>query len=532
MILARILIYGSLALGMGVFLSSSGAEKNGGVTVEVRLVDAETGETVPGVVQAEKPDGSLVELENLISRGEGVQNYPDIDRWWVLAQPASVSLPREKLILRGFSGLETEIGEVTVDLLKDSPKSVRLPVRRFYKARQQGWQNANTHVHLQRIDRDESDKYLVDVATADGLDLVFVSYLERAEADVYYITNRYSPEELRALSTGDVLFGNGEEHRHNFGAGGEGFGHVMLLNIPKLVYPVSIGPGISKTGTDGIPLSRGIERAREMGGSVIWCHNAWGLEDIPSWLAGTLHANNIFDGGTHGSFEHSFYQYLNLGIGVPFSTGTDWFIYDFSRVYVPADQRLSPEQWLQRLREGRSYITNGPFLTFDVNGTGPGETLDLSAGNTVTVRGSAQGRVDFQRLELVWNGKVIQTVNSHKEAGHYEAALRHQFKVKEPGWLALRIPPPPWEAAEKNNHPRNEYGRDLFGHTSAVFVDVGNKRIFNVETARALIEELERSRKVIAENALFADDSERRDIDAIYKEALNDLKQRIAAHED
>jgi hypothetical protein len=306
----------------------------------------------------------------------------------------------------------------------------------------------------------------------------------------------------------------------------------MLLNIPELVYPVSIGPGISKTGTDGIPLRRGIERAREMEGSVIWCHNAWGLEDIPSWLAGTLHANNIFDGGTHGSFKHSFYRYLNLGIKVPFSTGTDWFIYDFSRVYVPADKRLSAEQWLRQLRAGKSFITNGPFLTFDVNGAGPGQTVDLSKGNMVTARGSAKGRVDFRRLELVWNGEVIETVNSEPEAGHFRAELRHQFKADEPGWLALRTPPPPLEVSEKNNHPKNEYGRDLFGHTSAVFVDVDNKRIFKAETARILVEELERSRKMIADNAVFADDTERRDIQAIYKEALRDLKQRLEAHEN
>src|SRR5690606_32444288 len=200
------------------------------------------------------------------------------------------------------------------------------------------------------------------VGRADGLDLVYVSYLERAVADVEYTTNRYSRAELQALSGPHVHFDHGEEHRHNFGGGGEGYGHVMLLAIPELVYPVSIGPGIAKTGTDGLPLRRGIERARDIGGTVIWCHNAWGLEDIPSWISGKLEANNIFDGGTHGSYEHSFYRYLDVGIKVPFSTGTDWFIYDFSRVYVPSDNRPTSEEWLDQLAAGRSYITNGPLL--------------------------------------------------------------------------------------------------------------------------------------------------------------------------
>lgn len=197
---------------------------------------------------------------------------------------------------------------------------------------------------------------------------------------------------------------------------------------------------------------------------------------------------------------------------------------------MPADKRLSAEAWLEQLRRGRSYITNGPFVEFKANGIGPGATLDLSSGNLVTVSAAATGREDFQRLELIWNGKVIETVDSRAEAGHFRAELRHQFKAAQPGWLALRTPPPLLEKSEDGDHPKNEYGRDLFGHTSAVFVDVDNRHIFNAETARNLIEELERSRQVIAANALFADESERKNMDAIYQEALNDLKQRIQSH--
>ena len=49
-----------------------------------------------------------------------------------------------------------------------------------------------------------------------------------------------------------------------------------------------------------MPLKAGIEKAQSFGSKIIWCHNQWGLEDIPSWVMGRLHANNIFDGGTHG----------------------------------------------------------------------------------------------------------------------------------------------------------------------------------------------------------------------------------------
>ena len=122
-------------------------------------------------------------------------------------------------------------------------------------------------------------------------------------------------------------------------------------------------------GTDGIPLQHGIKEAHRDGASVLWCHNAFGLEDLPNWMAGLLDAQNIFDGGNHGSYRDTFYRYLNLGMKVPFSTGTDWFIFDFSRVYVAVEGELTSKKWLDQLAAGKTMITNGPFLELEVGKT-------------------------------------------------------------------------------------------------------------------------------------------------------------------
>jgi hypothetical protein len=98
---------------------------------------------------------------------------------------------------------------------------------------------------------------------------------------------------------------------------------------------------------------------------------------VPNWLAGRLDAQNIFDGGSHGGYEDSFYRYLNAGLRVPFSTGTDWFMYDFSRCYARVEGELTPETWLAALRAGRTFITNGPLLEFRVNDSGLGDTIAL-----------------------------------------------------------------------------------------------------------------------------------------------------------
>ena len=487
------------------------------------------GEEIPGIIQLLGSDGRRLEIAELVPRGIGVEADKAIHHWYVLPREMTLRVPQEKLTILGFSGLEFDQASRQLDLTGQQNQKITLDLKRFYRAKDQGWQSANTHVHLKRMGRKGADRYLVEVSEADGLDIVFVSYLERVNDDLEYTTNKYTPEDFDRLSTDRVTFDHGEEHRHNFTGFNEGYGHVMLLNLQDLILPASLGPGITGKGTDGVPLKVGIERAREQDSKVIWCHNKWGLEDVPSWLAGRLHANNIFDGGTHGSYKHSFYRYLNAGIKVPFSTGTDWFIYDFSRVYVPTDKKLSPDQWLDELSAGKSYITNGPLLEFSINEQGLGETVSLKQAGQVKVQAKALGRNDFERIELVRNGEVIRLSKSQPKAGHYEAVLELELFVEEPCWLALRTPPPtaPRDAEFSKPTPPNDYGQEIFSHTSAIFVDVAGQHVQQKVALADLKDEVLRNVELIKQHAQFANDDETQLILGVYEQAIQALDKRI-----
>ncbi|MDA0660282.1 MAG: CehA/McbA family metallohydrolase [Planctomycetota bacterium] len=524
--------------------------------VLLELIDQETGATLPGVIRVRDESGKLVPLDGLMERGLGIPEELPIHDWYVLPKPTYVELPRSKLIVEGFSGLETELGRVTLDLRErtESAQETKLPLRRFYDAHAKGLQNANTHVHLKKIGLADSQRYMVDVARSDGLEIVYISYLERAEEDLEYTSNKYSKDDIDQLTRRSfdaarshththphqhrhaTEFDNGEEHRHNFEGFNEGYGHVMFLRIPEWIQPVSIGPGITQKGTDSPPLSQGIQLARQMGTTVIWCHNRWGMEDIPNWLAGHLHANNIFDGGTRGSYKHSFYRYLNAGLKVPFSTGTDWFIYDFSRVYIVADpgtitseKYLNSEEWLAYLARGRSFITNGPILEFTVNGQQLGDTVQLAQAGKVHITGRAVGRQDFSRIELIRNGNIVDAKPSRATDGHFEARLDVDLVIDKPCWLALRTPAPsdPEYPEFQRKTPLNEYGRELFSHTSAIYVDIDGRKVFEIPAAEDLIREMVDNQKFIQSKGTFADDQERAMVMRVYDEGISTMKARI-----
>jgi hypothetical protein len=515
------------ALPLALLALSFHPQERCALTIE--LVDASTGAPLWGIVRVETAKGEPVRLEGLLSRGLGIAAKEPITKWSVLPERATVFLPREALRIEALHGLDRKLAKLDVDLAGKAAEKATLRLERFYDAAKTGYRNANTHLHLMKIPREEADRYLREVPRADGLELVFLSYLERADDDTTYISNRYTDQDLVELSKTGVLFGNGEEHRHNFKPYEEGYGHVMFLEIKKLIQPVSIGPGITKAGTDAPPLQPGIDEARRQGATVVWCHNTFGLEDIPNLVTGRLHAMNIFDGGTHGSFRHTFYRYLNAALKVPFSTGTDWFIYDYSRVYARMPAITRPSDFLENLKAGRTYITNGPFLEFKVNGKEAGETARLKNGARVHATGRVVGRVDFRRVELVRNGAVVRWTASSPKEGVFEAAIDDMVDVTEPCWFALRIPPPPVKDDPEFQEavPLNELGQPLFGHTSAVYVEIDGLTPARAKAVKELLEEVERNKAKLLESAVFKDDAERAQVLKVYDDGAAALRKLL-----
>jgi hypothetical protein len=289
---------------------------------------------------------------------------------------------------------------------------------------------------------------------------------------------------------------------------------VLLLNINRLIVPVSIGPGITGGGHDGVPLRPGLDEAHRQGGTAIWAHNGWGFEDVPNFATGRPDALNIFDGGSHGTYEDSFYHFLNAGLRVPFSTGTDWFIDDLNRVYANVRGALTIRSWLDALKAGRSFITNGPLFEFRVGNTEVGGTLPLSSPGEVRINGRVTGRQNFGKLQLVRNGRVIDEIAAVPSSTHFEATLDRAMDITEPCWLALRV----------SSTARSEYGRELFGHTSPVYVTVGGASVRIQQDVEWLIKDMEQAIETIGARGSFAMPSDRERVLAVYREGIAALR--------
>ncbi len=126
-----------------------------------------------------------------------------------------------------------------------------------------------------------------------------------------------------------------------------------------------------------------------------------------------------------------YYRYLNLGFPLPPSAGSASGVLPnpvgYNRVYVHLDEPFTVEAFYRNLRQGRSFVTNGPMLFLDSLAL-PGDKIQL------TVDAVARGPLD--RIEIVANGKVIETFRAPEGKTEFHTTMEMQEGPYS--WVAAR----------------------------------------------------------------------------------------------
>jgi len=265
-------------------------------------------------------------------------------------------------------------------------------------------------------------------------------------------------------------------------------------------------------GSTILPRRRMTARSKRL--TSIWCHNSLGFEDVPSAVTGRLDAMNVFDGSRSGKYEDNYYRYLNIGLKMPLSTGTDWFMYDWSRVYAEVRGKLTIASWLDAVKAGRCQVTNGPLLSLTIDGKKVGAVIELTEAKTLKIEGFGVSRHGLQKLQLIRNGKVIKTqVAGGKESSG--AKILTTVRVEEPAWFALRV----------ESDAKNEFGKPLYAHTSPIYLNFKGKGVFEVDSAVALLKQVEEGQGTIRTKGKFSSPDASKKLLAVYDEAAQNLRE-------
>ena len=413
-----------------------------------RILDRESGRALEARVHVRASTGEVHTPPDAIRKVGPGESFFYADGSFAVEVPRG---PAEIVVERGT---EYRPLRVPVDVPASGAVDLDLPLERWIRLPEEGWYAGNTHVHYDETETRAAERLRADPRVED-LPVFVVSRLQRR--DLAYASNVF-PIGRHALSTRKHVIDVGEETRHNITQRGEGYGHLMLINLRSLVEPLSRGLLVDDASPDYPPLVDACDEARGQGGVALWCHNGIGMEAPVAAALGRLDGLNLFDPYWMDPEYDIWYALLNCGMVLPASTGSDWFVCSSNRVYVDVDGDFSYESWLDGLRAGRTLITDGPILRLRVDGAGP----------STTPRGAGQGTRSAQ-VEVEWAGvqpldaiEVLrdgEVAHSHEiPSGELSGVVRLPVDVAEAGWLAARA----------RGRARTSYGHTQWAHTSPV----------------------------------------------------------------
>jgi hypothetical protein len=148
----------------------------------------------------------------------------------------------------------------------------------------------------------------------------------------------------------------------------------------------------------------------------------------------------------HKSTAEIWYRLLNCGFHLPTGSGSDGMAnyaslrgpVGLNRVYadVPPGP-LNIDVWLNSLKQGHTFATNGPLLGFTLGGRPLGGELKLPAGeNKLKFTAWLRSYVPVEHLQVVCNGEVVKDLKL--SADRQSADIEDTIPISRSGWCLLR----------------------------------------------------------------------------------------------
>jgi len=194
------------------------------------------------------------------------------------------------------------------------------------------------------------------------------------------------------------------------------------------------------------------------------------------------------------------YKLLNLGFKLPAGGGTDATTnyaapirgqVGFDRVYVwNPGSTTTIDLFMDELRQGRTFATNGPLIEFKLGGEMVGSEIKFGTPQTsVPFSVKLRSIVPMDHLEIVCNGKVVKTLPT--DAVKESADITGTLPLQESGWCVLRA----W--SERAEYPvMDNYS---YATTSPVYVTIGGKRAYSRKDAEYFVAWIDRTIEITSQ---------------------------------
>ncbi|MGH9502004.1 MAG: CehA/McbA family metallohydrolase [Terriglobales bacterium] len=411
---------------------------------------------------------------------------------------AEMTLPAgraEVEVMKGFE-YQFERRTATVTAGQKSTLTIRLqPLALPVEAHSQ-WVNGDVHVHMNYGGTyRNTPRHLVEQAGAENLQIVedLVVNKEQRIPDIAYFSTKLDP-----ASTAANLLLHGQEFHTSY------WGHLGLLHLTRnFILPGYAGyPNTAPASL--FPANANVaDMAHAQNALVGYVHpydsvpdpakDASLTHELPVDLAlGKVDYIEVLGFAEHKSTATVWYRLLNCGFRLPTAAGTDAMAnfaslrgpVGLNRVYVKVPKGpLNIGTWLDSLKHGRTFGTNGPLLGFSLGGKQLGDDLSLPAGeNKIKFTAWLRSFVPVDHLQVICNGDVVRDLKLN--GARQTADVEDTIPIARSGWCLLRA----W--SEHAEHPV----LDMYPYatTSPIYVTVAGSHPKLVEDAAYFIAWIDR----------------------------------------
>ena len=205
------------------------------------------------------------------------------------------------------------------------------------------------------------------------------------------------------------------------------------------------------------------------------------------------------------------YRLLNCGFRIPAGAGTDAMTnyaslrgpVGMNRVFVRSGAKLDYRGWLAALKAGRTFASNGPVLSFSLEGKEPGDEIALpKRPKRLIAKVSLRSIVPVEKLEIVSNGTVVATIPTRD--GGLRADAEVPLRATGSSWYTLRAWSPTAKEPVLDIYP--------FATTSPIYVTIAGTPVRNAADARYFLQWIERVEAAASAHAGWNDPIEKSEV--------------------
>lgn len=371
---------------------------------------------------------------------EGKSSYPfwQEPAAYFVSQPISIRLPAEKWRLAVYRGLEYLPVFEEFEILPQHKKKQKVTLHRWVNMATDGWYSGDDHVHLVRL-QPRQNELLITWAQAEDL----------------HVSNILRQGQLKEITFEQMGFG--KDHRFQrddyiLASGQEDpsteiheQGHAIALNIKEPFRDVSRYHLYDLM----------FDAVHSQGGLAGYAHLAWArkffkrtrAESFATWDAtinvprGKVDFIEILQFRNLGLED--FYDFLNLGFKLTASAGSDvpWGnTIGEVRMYVFTGKDFSADTWFAAMKEGRTFVTNGPMLDLKVDEAIAGDEIKPARNAKLRIRARSWAPPSIgapKTLEIIAHGEAIRSAES-SDSKQSELRLDFTITADDSLWIAAR----------------------------------------------------------------------------------------------